>query len=353
MRLLYSSCCCLLIGGVILLSACKNGANPIQNVVQHKDSAVAPKTADTITPKINMLSQRIASNPKDDNAYWMRGVMENAQKKYVPALADYKQAIKLDSTKAVYYYSLADLDFTVGHTRDSKDAFEKCISLDPKNTDAMLRLGELYFYVKKYPEALELINKALKVNKYIGKAYFLKGMIFLENHDTTKAISSMQTAVEQDTKYYDAYIQLGLLFTRKGNPLALDYFNDAINLRPNQVEAYYDKGMFYQVTQDYDNAIKAYQEILQIDSTYKYALYNLGFVYYVHNPDYKQSIVYFDKAVHSDTNYAMAYFGRGNCYEQLGQLERAMLDYSHTVYLNPSFTPASEAYRAVKAKLHK
>lgn len=351
MRLIYSSCC-LLIGGVILLSACRNGTNQTQVMVQHKDSIIS-KTADTITPKINLLSQRIASNPKDDNSYWMRGVMEAAQKKNGQALTDYTQAIKLDSTKAIYYYSLADLDFTIGHTRDSKDAFEKCISLDPKNTDALLRLGELYFYVKKYPEAFELINKALKVNKYIGKAYFLKGLIYLENHDTVKAISSMQTAVEQDTKYYDAYIQLGLVFTHKGNPLALDYFNDAINLRPNQIEAYYDKGMFYQLGQDYDDAIKTYHEILQIDSTYKYVLYNLGYIYYVHNPDYKQSIVYFDKAVRSDTTYAMAYFGRGNCYEQLGQPEKALLDYSHAVYLNPGFNAASQAFKELKAKLHK
>ncbi|HXB11764.1 MAG TPA: tetratricopeptide repeat protein [Bacteroidia bacterium] len=351
MRLIYSSCC-LLIGGFILLSACRNGTNQAQQTVQRKDSATV-KTVDTITPKINLLSQRIAADPKDHNSYWMRGVMENAQKKYGPALSDYEQAIKLDSTKAVYYYSLADVDFTIGHTRDAKDAFEKCISLDPKNTDALLRLAELYFYVKKYPEAFDYVNRTLKVNKYLGKAYFLKGMIYLETKDTVKAISSMQTAVEQDTKYYDAYIQLGLLFTRKGNPLALDYFNDAINLRPNQIEAYYDKGMFYQLGQDYDNAIKTYREILQIDSTYKYVLYNLGFIYFTYNPDYKQSIVYFDKAIRKDSNYTMAYFGRGNCYEQLGQPERALLDYSHAVYLNPGFSAAQQSYKELKAKLHK
>src|SRR5690348_2214013 len=110
MSSLYSSCCCLLIGGIVLLSACKNGNKQVQQGQQHNDTTVV-KVKDTITPKINLLNQRIAANPKDANSYWMRGVMENAQKNYNAAMLDYKQAVKLDSTKAVYYYSLADLDF--------------------------------------------------------------------------------------------------------------------------------------------------------------------------------------------------------------------------------------------------
>lgn len=350
-RKAVSICCSLLIGGVILLSACKHGTEQGQQNAIAKDSTA--KATDTITPRIAQYSKRIASNPNDADAYWKRGILEAALKKYDNALKDYNAAIKIDSSKAMYYYSLADVDFIVGHTRDSKDEFQKCINLDPKNTDAMLRLGEIYFDVKKYDDAIKLIDQALKVNPYIARAYFLKGMIFLENKDTAKAVSSMQTAVEQDGKYYDAYVQLGLIFTRKGNPIALDYFNDAINARPGNVEAYYDKGMFYQSTGDYDNAIKAYQELLQIVPNYKFAYYDMGVIYYIQKKDYQQAITNFSKAIQIDSAYSLAYYGRGNSYEQLKQNEKALDDFRAATHYNQGFSAAADAYRQLQAKMNK
>jgi tetratricopeptide (TPR) repeat protein len=341
-----------MIGGVILLSACKQGPQQAKQQTTHNDST-AVKQVDTITDGIKRFTDFITAHPNASDPYWRRGILEAAQKNYGGAMLDYQHAIKLDSTKALYFYSLADLDFTIGHTRDAKDVFEHCIKLDPKNTDAILRLAELYFLVKKYPDAMKYVSEAIKVNQYIAKEYFLKGMIYLETHDTVKAVSSMQTAVEQNTKYYEAYIQLGLIFSRKHSPLAIDYFNDAINLQPRSLEPYYDEGMHYQNMGDFDNAVKMYREILQMDSTNKQVLYNMGYIAYAHDKDYKESIVYFDKAVRSDTTYFMAYYARGICYEQLGMPDRALLDYSHAMYLNPNFTPAVEAFKEVKEKLHK
>jgi len=349
--LMLTRCCSLLIGGVILLSACKGGAGEKEQKAA-KDS-IAAKKVDTIATRIELFSKRIASNPKDADSYWKRGILEAKLGKYPPAILDYQLAIKIDSTKADYYYSLADANFLMGHTRESKDEFQKCIDLDPKNTGAMMRLGELYFYVKKYPEAIGLIDQALKVDPYLAKAYFMKGMIFLEKGDTAKAISSMQTAVEQDTKYFDAYVQLGLVFTRKGSAAALTYFDDAINIKPRNIEPYYDKGMFYQTVQDYDNAIKAYQELLQVDSNYKFALYNIGVIYFSQNKDYNQAIKYFNKAIHADSAYSFALYGRGNCYEQLGQNMKAMNDYSAALHYNRGFMAASDAMKDLQAKMHK
>ena len=51
--------------------------------------------------------------------------------------------------------------------------------------------------------------------------------------DTAKAISSMQTAVEQDQQYYNAYMQLGILCAAQRNKLAVDYYKNALKVIPN------------------------------------------------------------------------------------------------------------------------
>lgn len=337
------------IGAVMLLSSCKDGS---KNSAEKQHTADTTKAAaDTIPARIAEYTTRINSNPKDANALWNRGKLEVLQKNLQGAFTDLSKCVKLDSTKDGYYSSLADVEFMMGHTREAKDGFEKCISINPGNTTALLKLGEIYFYVRKYKESMELADKALKINVHLAKAYFMKGMIFLEVHDTAKAVSSLQTAIEQDSKYYDACIQLGLIYSRRGNSHAVDYFNAAQNINQQNVESYYDKAMFYQSGGDYDNAVKNYNQLLQIDSTYKYALYNMGYISYANSKDYKKAIYYFSRALKSDSLYTMAYFARGNCYEEVNDLKNAETDFAHAVKQKPEFTEAQQAYKEVKAKL--
>ncbi len=341
------------LSAVITLSCNHNQQSAKNEIVRRTDTSKTISGApDTITPRIEQLNRLIGANPRSADLLWKRGKLEEFQKNYSAALSDYNNAVRLDSSKASYYYDLSDVDFAIGQTRAAKDALIKSVALDPKNTDAMLKLSELFFYVKKYHDAFDYVNRAIKVNPYIAKAYFLKGMIYVETADTARAISSMQTAVEQDTKYYDAYIQLGLLLARKHNPLAVDYFNSAITIKPDDKEAYYDKSMFYQTVGDYKNAINSYLDLLQLDSAYKYALYNLGFIYYnLDKPDYNKAMYYFNKTIVSDSSYSYAYYSRGNCYLQFNEPKKALADFDHAVRLNPGFTPASDAFRALKAKL--
>jgi len=346
---LQFAACLFFIG--FLATSCHTKSVKSNQEVRASDST--SKHVDTMPARINYYTGFIAAHPKDANAYWNRGKLELLNKSLAPALNDLTEAVKLDSTQSDYFYSLADADFLTGHTHEARDAFQTAIRLNPKNTDAILKLAELYFYVQKYPDAIDLINQALKVSPYIAKAYFLKGMIYMENHDTAKAISSFQTAVEQDAEYYDAYIQLGLMFAKKGNPIALSYYDDAITIQPNNPEPYYDKGTFYQFGSDYDDAIKSYTELLQVDSLYKNAYYNLGVIYNINKADYATSLTYFSKAIKCDTAYFMAYYGRANCYEMLKQSDKALADYMHAYRINPKFKEAETAYEQLKAKTHK
>jgi tetratricopeptide (TPR) repeat protein len=340
----------------LFCASCHNSNVKSNKQVMAADSAKKPQ-GDTITPKINFYTSRISSNPRDANAYWNRGKLELLNKSLGPALGDLSKAVMLDSTKSEYYYSLADIDFLTGHTHEARDAFATSVRLNPKNTDAILKLAELYFYVKKYDDALDLINKAMLVNPHIAREYFLKGMIFIEKPDTAKAISSMQTAIEQDPDYFDAYIQLGLLFAHKGNPIALNYFNNASRIQPDNSEPFYDKGMFYQNGGDYDDAIKSYSDVLQVDSLYphpdtlkKHACYNLGDIYFENKNDYSKSFQYFNLAVKGDTAYYMAYYGRGCCYEKLNQVNYALADYAHAYRINHTFKAAEKAYKQLMNK---
>ncbi len=344
---------------LLALFSCHNSNIKSNQEVRAGDSATK-RPVDTIPERINFYSGKLAANPNDANAYWNRGKLEMLHKELGPALGDLTKAVQLDSTKADYFLSLANIEFTIGKTHEAKDAFEVSIRLNPKNTDALLQFAELYYDVKLYDDAIDLVDKAIKINPYVAREYFQKGMIFWEKRDTSLAISSMRTAIEQDPDFFLAYIQLGIIFASTGNPIALNYFDDAKRLQPQNPEPYYDKGQFYQNGGDYDDAIKAFGEIFQLDSIYqkpdtlhKHACYNIADIYFENKKDYVNSLKYFDMAVRSDTGYFMAYYGRAYSYEKLNKIDNALADYAHAYNLNHKFREAALSYKRLKSQYPK
>lgn len=317
-----------------ILVACNGGA-------EKKDAV----TYDTLVQKVNSpalksINDLLRTDPNNPNLYLERGKVYLQLKDLEAAVADGERAIKIDSTKDVYYLFLTDAYFTANRTRQAKEILERCVRNIPASTEGNLKLAELYFYVKKYQESINYINNALKIDETIAKGYFLKGMCYKESGDTSLAISSFQTACEQDNEYYDAFVELGRLMALKKNPLCIQYFNSALKINPKSTEVVYMIGKFYQDNKQTKSAIEAYNKLLQMDARHKHALYNLGAIEFVLGKDKQKAIGYFTEAINSDPQYAEAYLARGICYEELKDADNAIADYKMAVQYKPNFEPA-------------
>lgn len=314
-----------------------------------KTETKSSETTSVKTPEeLKQLNSQLLANPDNADLYNQRANYYFNAKDFAASMADISKAIKLDSSKADYYFTLSNVYFVINQTGKSKAALEKCIKLDDKNTDAMMKLAELYLYVKKYEKSMEYINMALRINKNNAKGYFMKGMNYKELHDTARAISSMQTAVEQDQQYYNAYIQLGLLCAAKHNSLAAQYYKDALKIQPRSTEALYDLGKYFQDEGDWNNALDTYNSLLKIDATYKYAHYNMGVIYFMGIKDNAKAIDQYSQAINIDAKYVEAYYARGVCYKAMNNLIKAVNDFNSCNAINPDFIPATLALKEMK-----
>jgi tetratricopeptide (TPR) repeat protein len=313
----------------------------------HKASSDTVKTSADSIRTLGNINTRLRNNPQDAAAYQERAQYQMGQKKFAEALSDMKRAVLIDSSHAPFYLTLADIYFALNQTRDSKTALETCNRLDPKNTDCMLKLAELYFYVRKYQKSLDYLDEVLKLDQYNSKAYFMKGMNFKETRDTAKAISSMQTAVEQDNSYYNAYIQLGILCAARHDRLAEDYFANALRLQPQSPEALYACGKLYQDEQNYVKAKNYYGQLLAISKDFFDASYNLG-VISVKEQNYTEAIKYFSNAIGSAPKNPRGYYGRGYCYQLQKEDSHAAADFKYALTLDPNYEPAQTGLNNLK-----
>ncbi|MFI5141249.1 MAG: tetratricopeptide repeat protein, partial [Bacteroidia bacterium] len=223
---------------------------------------------DTLSEEVNSvelknLNELLKSDPNNPHLYYKRGKVYLGFQDFAAAIEDANRALKIDSLKTdSFYILLTDASFISGQTRQAKNTLERCVKNIPTSTKAYLKLAEMFFYVKKYQESITNINSALKIDPTIALGYFLKGMCYKESGDTALAISSMQTACEQDDKYYDAFVELGTILAAKRSNLCIEYFNNALRVKPQSTEVIYLVGKYYQDTKRIPQAIDAYNKLL-------------------------------------------------------------------------------------------
>ena len=314
---------------------------------KQEEKTIVQQTVQPVVSEVDRLTMEINAKPTNADAYYQRAQAYSSLKKFRLALNDINKAVSLDSTKSDYYLVQADALFANLLIPQAKQAFEKCLSLDPKNIDAWLKMAELHLYIKKYKDCLQYTNEALKIDKHKSKAYFIKGFVYKETGDTVKAISSFQTCVEQEPENYDAYMQLGILYGTRLNKLAPQYFSSALRLNSKSVEALYGRGLFYQNTREFNKAFDDYTAILRIDPKYKDAHYNLGYIHLVYLKVYDQAIKHFSDAIRCDQYYVQAYYNRGLCYENLGNIDAASADFKQALSIFPTYKLAKDGLKRV------
>lgn len=299
------------------------------------------------SPELAALNKKILDNPGDASLYNERAKIYLQFKQFDEAINDSKRSLRMDTTNVNYYLTEADIFFAANETRNAKDVLENVVKKFPENTDGLLKLGELYYLVKQYENAFVKINQALKVNENLAKAYYLKGSIYKEIGDTAKAVSSLETAIEQDNKHYGAFLDLGLIYAAKKNPLAFEYYDNAININPLSSEAIYAKAKLFQDINQIKDAVLLYNRILKNDSLHVFSIYNLGAIEFGINKDPQKAIDYFTKAINVNPKYAEAYFARGACYQELNDKNNALADYSMCLQLKPNYEPAVEGLNSL------
>ncbi len=265
------------------------------------------------------------------------------------ALIDMKSAVRLDTINTVYRNKYADLLVTTLDIENALTNYEKVLFLDSSNAGAYIGMARVYALVNNPGMATGYLQKAYEIDPHLSEAYFLEGMIYRADYEETgreesikRALSSFQTAVEQNPNYYSAYIQMGVINHRMQNDIALDYFNTAIAIEPNSTEAWYNKGKYFQDKKMLEEAKYCYRAVSDIDSLHSEAYYNQGYIKMIFEKELDSAIYFFDYVTQIDSLHIYAYNNLGLSLERNGQIEKAKTAYRKAIEINPDFKLAKK-----------
>ncbi len=301
--------------------------------------------------ELDKLNAAVEANPEKVTPYLERAVYFAQNEKYNEALADINSALDINKEDPKVYVALSEVYLYSGKTQRSLDALKKAKEMAPEDSDIDVSTAKVYLTMSDYKQTFNALREALKKNPDNAEAFFLSGLANEEMGDTIKAIDSYQSAVAKNNKHYDALKQLGILFSLRHDALAIDYLRNAASLKPNIPDPLYILGMHYQENGNPDKALSVYQEILQIDSTFKLAHYNKGYVYLVYKNEFDNAIEEFNKAITLDPDYVEAYYNRGYAYELLGDIESARKDYQMVLRMRVNDEKAVNGLNRLDASL--
>ena len=110
--------------------------------------------------------------------------------------------------------------------------------------------------------------------------------------------------------------------------------------RARESEAWFQKGLDLEETgAPVEQAVEAYQKVVELNPSAAGALVNLGTIYY-RQRKFAEAESYYRRAIEVDPSYALAQFNLGNLYDEQNRLDDALGHYRRALQLNPSYADA-------------
>jgi tetratricopeptide (TPR) repeat protein len=304
---------------------------------------------DNLPATLAELCRQIDNNPKNSDLYQQRAEYYYENRQINEALVDILHAIKLNDNISKYYVTLADIYLAKNETDLVEEMLNKAISIDNSN-DAYLKLAELFLYQYMYKECDETLEKAIRLKNYNPKAFLTKAILLKETGDTIGWLRMMQLVIDQDPREVLAYTDLACFFQDKLDPIAINYYKNALEITPNDKILNYNLGKLYQdlgkMAWEIDNLDEAnyylnlakeqYQNLITLDPNSYPAFNNLGYIALNFEDNYYEAVRLFSKAIEIDSLYDHAWCNRGITYEYLEEWSLARADFLQCKKINPN-----------------
>jgi len=273
--------------------------------------------------------------------YYKSGLYEKSIESFDKALTYDPNNIEALEGQALNYFALKNDD-------KAKYFIEKLYKIDSKNFVANKYLGKWSLDEKKYNEALNYIETAYKKNPDDKENIinYLKTLYSLNKFNDV--ISVGLNSIKKDPKYVDEYLFIALSYwkTNQGQK-AIDYFE--LGLKSNnyydetyKYKYYYNYGKVLVDLKKYDEAEKNFKKAIEINSSYLLPFEELGSLYVNNMKKYKEAIEVLEKAIQlGGINYTN-YFNLATAYKESGDFQKSLENYAQAINENKKIADVNQ-----------
>lgn len=324
---------------------------------------------------IEELNLLIYNEPNNAKAFYMRGkfrFIDLQKNKYDYSSAnlsliysnieyDLIHSIEIDPNIIDAYRGLMYLNRDIANVDKEREYAQILFEKDNKAYDALLMLANSYLNngenasdfhqaIGYYDDFIERVD--IEESKI---ARFERGLCYYNLNILIKADYEANELIKDFPFYDEAYFLKAIALAKKGVDSefyydALLFLNRAIELNDKNYNAIYERAEWYFSKEDYLNAIKNYDTLLETDNKYKLAAllgksealhdYIVSGEYHSDTNYIKEAFSLLDKIIKNfslDKKYMRYKYYRGNLYAYIGEAERAKAEFDDILKNNDDF----------------
>jgi tetratricopeptide (TPR) repeat protein/capsular polysaccharide biosynthesis protein len=203
------------------------------------------------------------------------------------ALASFEVAIALEPNMGLAYHNLGKLWQQQGNYSKAIECFQQVIELEPNNIWAYSHCAEVLLTKDNFSLAIEYLRNAIALQPTFVEAYcqrmkVLTGKDLLEKAKIScaqflEAIQQKRNESEIYTHLWQTYYHLGdILFEYGGIEQAQVYYQQALQIKPDEADLYWRLGNCLAKQQRLDAAIAIYHTGLTLQSNHPQICFQLG-----------------------------------------------------------------------------
>ncbi|XP_077400103.1 protein O-mannosyl-transferase TMTC1 [Vanacampus margaritifer] len=191
----------------------------------------------------------------------------------------YKRALQV-TRKVEILAPLGALYYNTGRYNQALHVYREAVSLQPDNTDIWLALAQVLVMAGHTEEAEKMTRNILSRGNGCIECYRLLSSIYSKHGNHTQALEALNSALQQNPS--DLAVRAELYFS-KGNQLreinqlelAFESYKLAVELKPDQSQAWMNMGGIQHIKGDYAAARMYYQRALSLNPASKLLKENL------------------------------------------------------------------------------
>ena len=268
-----------------------------------------------------------------DNHPWLeffqRRALVNTAHKNIAGLAKYRER----STPYLTNY---------GRTMSDKIAVRQRIDLYFDATQKLIE-GQIEYTKGEYEKAVGVLNQAVAINpddytiRYnLGAAVEVVNKDYQEELKETEKV--LKQALQSNPQDVQKQVELGITYELQGElAKSADAFEEALKYAPNRLELYSLLGPIYERQERYDEALRTYQRLEQLDPNLPAIIFGaMASIYHFHKKMLPEALQYAQKALAADANSWRVHNLLGVIYTDKKEFEHAVDAFKAAMRLAPN-----------------
>ena len=299
---------------------------------------------------IRLYKEIVAKQPRNATAYANLGLAYGGKGQWKEEIENYKKAISLNPKDPVVHYNLASAYEKRNQDHDAAREYQAVLKTNPGDLEATTKLADIDFKNKRYSEAIRVYEKILKTSPRKAAIHANLGFAYGELKKYKLSAEYYEKAIKYGIKDTQVRYNLAYTYDKLGRKKeAIREYEYVASSRPN-MDVLDILAEYYTDEKQYENAIKTYKRMININPKRATAYSGLGYVYGLKN-DVDKEIEYYKISLRYDAEDDDVYLSLGKAYEKKGMYQDALKAYIHVYELNPDSNVAAKKIPALKIKI--